>query len=166
MVENIKQKNSKYGLCRNIAGYAWNWNSKGNKIPKNSSTSNSIKSIENGVYDIEIDGYKYIWNSKIFGWINSENAINEIGCIHTIQGFDLNYTGLIIGNELKYDLINKKLIVDRKNYFDANGKATTTNQDLLNYILNIYQTMMTRGMLGTYIYVCDKGLREYLKKYI
>ena len=62
-----------------------------------------IISAANRIYDIDIDGNKYIWNSQPVDWINSENSINEIGSIHTTQGFDLNYTGLIIGNELKYD---------------------------------------------------------------
>lgn len=121
---------------------------------------------ENNVYDIEIDGYKYIWNSQPTDWINSENYINEIGSIHTTQGFDLNYTGLIIGNELKYDDINHKLIIDRKNYYDTKGKADTSDKELLEYILHIYQTMCTRGIRGTYLYVCNPKLKAYLSKYI
>lgn len=162
MVEDIKEKDSEYGLCRNIAGYAWKWNSKGKHLPLDSTISKN----NNGLYDIEIDNNKYIWNSQAYDWINSKNAVNEIGSIHTTQGFDLNYTGLIIGNELKYDLDKNQFIVDKNNYYDAKGKADTTDEELLNYLLNIYRTMMTRGMLGTYIYVCDPSLRQYLKKYI
>lgn len=154
MIELIKDKDKKYGLCRNVAGYAWAWKSK-NK-----------KESDNEIFDIEINTYKYIWNKHSKGWINSPNSVNEIGSIHTTQGFDLNYTGLIIGNELKYDLEQNKFIVDRKNYYDVKGKADTTDEELLNYLLNIYRTMMTRGMLGTYIYICDDGLRTYLQKYI
>lgn len=162
MVEDIKLKDSEYGLCRNIAGYAWKWHSKGNKKPVGA----SLNSISPGIYDLDIDGHKYIWNSKTTDWINSPNSVNEIGSIHTTQGYDLNYTGLIVGNELKYDLENNKFIVDRNNYYDAKGKNDTNDEELLGYIINIYQTMMLRGMLGTYIYVCDPGLRTYLKKYI
>lgn len=166
MVKNIKNKNEIYGLCRNVAGYAWKWNSKGKKLPMHITKKELQKMKENDVYDIEIDGYKYIWNSQPTDWINSENSINEIGSIHTTQGFDLNYTGLIIGNELKYDDVNHKLIVDRKNYFDTKGKADTSDEELLEYILHIYQTMCTRGMRGTYLYVCNHKLKEYLSKYI
>lgn len=166
MIEKIKERDREYGLCRNVAGYAWPWNSKGKRNPMHSSSAKSKKSIDNGIYDLEIDGYKYIWNSQPYDWINSSNSINEIGSIHTTQGFDLNYTGLIIGNELKYDNKNHQFIVDKKNYFDVKGKADTTDEELLKYLLNIYCTMMTRGMLGTYIYVCDKTLKEYLEKYI
>lgn len=155
MVENIKQKNKEYGLCRNIAGYAWYWDKNKKK-----------NAIRNEQYDIEIDGYKYMWNTKVKDWINSENSINEIGCIHTTQGFDLNYVGLIIGNEIKYDDINNKIVIDRDNYCDIKGKSGATDEELLNYVLNIYATMSTRGILGTYIYVCDEKLRNYLKKYI
>lgn len=164
MVEEIKAKDKKFGLCRNIAGYAWPWNSKGKGIAFDQVNTNKV--INNGIYDLEIGGYKYIWNSKATDWINSPNSVNEIGSIHTTQGFDLNYTGLIIGNELKYDLKNDKFVVDRSNYYDAKGKVDTTDEELLDYLLNIYRTMMSRGMLGTYIYVCDEGLKKYLKKYI
>ena len=166
MVETIKKKNEEVGLCRNIAGYSWPWKSKGNKLPMHLSKVDMEKIISEGLYDIEINGYKYIWNTSASDWINSPNSINEIGSIHTTQGFDLNYTGLIIGNELKYDPVEEKIYVDRSQYFDAKGKASTDDKQLLEYILNIYRTMCTRGILGTYLYICDDNLREYFKKYI
>lgn len=150
MVEIIKEKDKEIGLCRNIAGYAWEWKTKSKK----------------DIYDLDIKEYKYIWNRKRTDWINSSTSIDEIGSIHTSQGFDLNYTGLIIGNDIKYDDINNKIIVDRENYFDKKGKEKTTDEELLQYLLNIYSIMCTRGMLGTYIYVCDEKLKKYLKKYI
>ncbi len=157
MINSIKSKNEVYGLARNVAGFAWKWKNRKKKL-------NEI--LDNNLFEIEIDGHKYIWNTKNKDWINSPNAINEIGCIHTTQGFDLNYTGLIIGNELKYDDVNKKIYVDRDNYYDQKGKNNTTDEKLLEYILNIYSTMCTRGMRGTYLYVCDEKLRKYLSKYI
>ncbi len=166
MTDTIIHKDSEYGLCRNIAGYAWEWKSKGKKNPMQSHSKDVKKNIEDGVFDLVINGNKYIWNSKPTDWINSPNSLNEIGSIHTTQGFDLNYTGLIIGNEIKYDLQKSKFIIDRKSYFDSKGKADTTDEELLGYLLNIYRTMMLRGMLGTYIYVCDPGLREYLSRFI
>ena len=166
MVETIKEKDKEYGLCRNVAGYAWAWKSKGTKLPLHITQKDVNNIVSNGIYDIEIDGYKYIWNTKTKDWINSQNSVNEIGSIHTIQGFDLNYVGIIIGNELKYDNKDHKFIVDRTNYYDTKGKSATDDKELLQYILNIYCTMCTRGMLGTYLYICDDGLRAYLKKYI
>lgn len=166
MVEVIKKKDKEYGLCRNIAGFAWPWRSKNTKLPLHITQKDANNIINKGVYDIEIDGYKYIWNTKTTDWVNSPNSVNEIGSIHTIQGYDLNYAGIIIGNELKYDIKEHKFIVDRNCYYDKKGKAATDDKELLKYILNIYCTMCTRGMLGTYLYVCDEGLRVYLKQYI
>ena len=167
MVNNIKSKNNVYRLCRNVAGYAWKWNRKGKKLPMHKTKKDDVKEMkDSNLYTIEIDGHKYMWNSKPVDWINSKNSINEIGSIHTTQGFDLNYTGLIIGNELEYDDVNHKLKVERKNYFDTKGKAGTSDEELLEYILQIYQTMCTRGMRGTYLYVCDSKLKAYLSKYI
>lgn len=154
MIVAIKQKDKEIGLCRNIAGYAWKWETKekGSKRKQD--------------YDIEIEGQHFIWNTTATDWINSKNSINEIGSIHTTQGFDLNYTGIIIGEDLRYDLDKGCLFADRKKYSDVKGKNTTTDAELLQYIFNIYSTMCTRGMKGTYLYACDPGLRTYLKRYI
>ncbi|BEP27854.1 DUF2075 domain-containing protein [Helicovermis profundi] len=149
MIELIKSKNSEVGLCRNIAGYAWKWVSKKDKTK----------------YDIFIENYKYRWNSTNLDWINTENAIDEIGCIHTVQGYDLNYAGVIIGPELA--MVNGEINYIEKNFRDLNTKTSTlTVSEMKNYIINIYKTLMTRGISGTYIYVCDNNLREYFSKYI
>lgn len=166
MIETIKEKDKELGLCRNIAGYAWPWKSKGKKLPMHLTKKDIDGIIEKELFDIEIEGNRYIWNTKPTDWINSSNSINEIGSIHTTQGFDLNYTGLIIGNDLKYNEETETFYADRKNYYDSKGKADTTDEELLDYLLNIYSTMMTRGMLGTYIYVSDPGLKKYLNKFI
>ena len=165
MTEIIRKMDKKedVGLCRNIAGYAWPWNTKGLIHPQNH--KETTECIQNGHYDIDIDGNRYIWNVNYDGWINSPNSVNEIGCIHTIQGFDLNYAGVIIGNELKYDK-EKGLYVDKKEYYDKNGKNKTSDEQLKQYILNIYYILCTRGINGTYVYACDEGLREYLKQFI
>ena len=143
MVEEIKDKDKKFDLCRNVAGYAWPWKTKGCKISKRLTKKELNKMIKKEIYDIEIQGYKYIWNSSNNVWVSSPNSINEIGCIHTIQGFDLNYVGVIIGNELKYDKENQKFIVDRNNYYDKYGKNDTDDQELLEYILNIYYEIVS-----------------------
>ncbi len=164
MTNAIKQKNDERGLCRNVAGYAWAWKTKGKIHPQNE--EDTEKCIKNGFFDIEINGKKYIWNTVYHNWPNSINARNEIGCVHTIQGFDLNYAGVIIGNELKYNESTEKLYIDKKEYFDVNGKNKTNDEDLREYIFNIYSILCTRGINGTYIYACDEGVRNYLKKFI
>lgn len=151
MIQQIKSKEKEFGLCRTVAGYSWKWVSKNNAE----------------AYDIEIQGNHYKWNTVNKDWVNSENSINEIGCIHTIQGYDLNYAGVILGNEIKYDPETGAIYVDKSEYYDMQGKTALKNEDSLKeYILNIYKTMFTRGIKGTYVYACDKELREYLKKYI
>ena len=126
-----------------------------------------------GLYDIEIENkyevnnaHKYIWNTTQRDWINSENSINEIGCIHTTQGYDLNYAFVILGKDIGYDKNTKQIIVRKELYFDQNGKRSTTYEQLLEYIKNIYYVLMTRGIKGTFLYVCDDDLREYLSQYI
>lgn len=151
MVSDIKQKDNKFSLSRIVAGYAWPW------ITKNKGEG----------FDIEIDGLKLVWNRTNQNWVNSPNAINEVGCIHTVQGYDLNYVGVIIGPELTYDDVNNKLVVDINKYMDINGKRSITDiEELKRYIINIYKTLLTRGINGTYIYIVDKKLAKYFKSRI
>lgn len=161
MTDTIKKLDKDHGLCRNVAGYSWKWITKG----KNQEFNQHGGFID-GSIDILIDGHGYIWNTEEEDWINSSNSINEIGCIHTVQGYDLNYTGVIIGNELKYNKKTQKIFIDRDQYFDRNGQVTAINDELHEYIINIYTTLLTRGIKGTYVYACDPGLRDYLRKYI
>ncbi len=159
-----KDKDSKIGLCRNIAGDSWVWKTKGKITPHNKQETDNC--ISHGLYDIDIDGNKYIWNTIYNNWVATPNSVNEIGCIHTIQGFDLNYAGVIIGNELKYNEEKDLLYISRESYFDENGKKKTSDEALRQYIFNIYAILCTRGINGTYIYACDEGLRKYLKRFI
>ncbi len=148
---DILKREKQYGLCRLLAGYSWPWESK-----KDRTTD-----------DIELDGLKFKWNTKHIDWINSDNAVNEIGCIHTSQGYDLNYCGVIFGNEIKFDPITYRIEVDESQYFDKKGKQGISNPEVLKeYILNIYKTMMLRGIKGTFLYACDPNLRAYLSKFV
>ncbi len=149
----IKNLNKTHGLCRLIAGFSWEWitNKKG----------------KSQLYDIEIEGKKMRWNMQPIDWINSETSIDEVGCIHTTQGYDLNYSGVIFGREIDYNPITKKIEINKELYFDQNGKKTIKDdEELKAYIINIYKTIMFRGIKGTYVYVINKNLREYLKLYI
>lgn len=154
MVAAIKQKDTEHKLARVVSGYAWPWHTKPNS-----------KSSQD--YDIDIDGFKLVWNSTTRDWVNSHNALNEVGCIHTVQGYDLNYVGVIIGPEVSYDPVNNKIKVDRDKYFDINGRNGIDDPaELEQYIKNIYKTLLTRGILGAYVFVHDKNFREYLKNLI
>jgi len=151
-VEEIKLKEKEYGLSRLIAGYSWKWVSKNDK----------------NLFDIEIDKIRLKWNSSnIKDWINSANAVNEVGSIHTTQGYDLNYAGVILGKEITYNKEENEIVILRENYCDINGKLSISNpKELKAYILNIYSTLLKRGIKGTYVYVCDPNLREYFKRHI
>lgn len=148
--KSITEKNDKVGLSRIVSGYSWRWISKGKENPYQHP-------------DIVIDGQEFIWNTVLKDWVNSENSINEVGCIHTIQGYDLNYVGVIIGKEIDYDPVKKEFVIDLDNYFDMKGKAKTDPEEVKRHLLNIYKTLMTRGILGTYIYVMNDELRKHLK---
>ena len=148
MIQVIKEKDSQLGLCRTVAGYGWKWESK--KDAK--------------AMDIWLDGVGYQWNKTAVDWINSENSINEIGCIHTVQGYDLNIVGVIFGPEIRYDRQLKTIVIDKSSYFDTLGK-TKDPEAQKEFIVNIYATLMTRGIKGTYVYAYDPGLRDYLREY-
>lgn len=144
------------GLARLLAGYAWEWKSR--RDP--------------GTADIEVDGLSLHWNRKDKDWVASEGSLEEVGSIHTIQGYDLNYAGVLVGPDLGYDPERGKLIFNRESYYDARGKRnnnqlgiTYSDEDILAYVRNIYAVLMTRGILGTFVYVCDPALREYLRPY-
>ena len=151
MMERLQKMENEYGLCRSMSGYSWPWVSK----------------TDTNLPDAIIDGVKMFWNRQSIDWINSTTDVTEMGCIHTVQGYDLNYSGVIFGKEITYDKNSKKIKVIKNNYHDIKGKQALENEDeLLKYIVKIYKTMMYRGIKGTYIYVCDRDLREYFEKHI
>ena len=157
MHEAIRRRDEEVGLSRLVAGFAWEWKTKNDR----------------SAFDIEIDGYQLRWNGTQRDWIASATALEEVGSIHTVQGYDLNYAGVIIGGDLRYDKTRRRLFMDRSSYFDKKGMEnnarlgiTYTDDDLLRFVRNIYGVLLTRGMRGTYVYVVDDALREYLRAFI
>lgn len=151
MLEQIRIRDQQKGLARMVAGFAWEW----------------VSRRDASLFDIRIGNTALKWNSTERDWVNSPNAANEVGCIHTTQGYDLNYTGVIIGPELDYDFSAGRFVVYKERYKDRNGKNSISNEHvLLAYILNIYKTLLLRGMEGTYIYACNANLRKYLARFI
>lgn len=157
MISLIKEKDRSVELCRTVAGYSWEW--------KEKNRSYEYKK-EHGIYDIQIDGHKYIWNTSHDGWILSDHAIDEIGCIHSTQGFDLNYVGVIFGREIDYNPKSGRIEIDKNLFFDRNVKAATKQEELETYILNTYRVLLTRGIKGCYVYACNKNMRNYLKRFV
>lgn len=159
----IEQKNSESeenGLSRILATYDWKYSSTKQKSGK--------------LYEVETEDFKLPWNlqvskdSKKFSWVEREDSINEVGSTYTIQGFDLNYSGVIIGPSVKYR--NGKIIYDPKDSSNKNAIQNRTISDgtkvkvfdkLLPNELNV---LLTRGVNGLYIYAADEELRKALLK--
>ena len=157
MIDKIKELDRKIGLCRNVAGYDWEWKSKDKPIEE-------IR--KKDLYDFDFEGKKYIWNHTNNGWILSSNAVNEIGCVHTVQGYDLNYVGVIIGSDLSYNKEKNKIEVHIDKLKDKNVKKGTDEKTVQEYIINTYKVLLERGIKGCYIYACDESMQEYLKQHI
>lgn len=76
----------------------------------------------------------------------------------------MNYVGVIVGPEISYDLETKQLVIDPKKYKDINGgRGISDPEELKRYIINIYKTLLTRGIKGAYIYISDETLRNLIK---
>ncbi len=133
----INEKNKQIGLCNVVCGPGWTKSE-----------------------DIVIDGNSYHWSE-------GKKKIDEksIISIHKSQGFDLNYAGVIFGKEVYYDSESGRIEVNKKELQD-NFTKSDGNDAMRHYIINIYLTLMTRGILGTYVYACDPALREYLKMFL
>lgn len=157
MRNEVLKRNEEHGLSRLVAGFAWPWISKKNKHEM----------------DIEIDGLQLRWNSTAKDWINARGSEFEVGSIHTVQGYDLNYAGVIVGKDLRFDTATGQTYFDRSEYFDKKGvennkklKKNYTDAEVLQYVRNVYAVLLTRGIRGTYVYVVDDELREHLRKFI
>lgn len=152
-------KKIKLIIIRLVAGYCWNWKKDG----KNNSD----------VHDITIGDFSMSWNlNNSDTWAIDENSVNEVGCIHTCQGLEFDYVGVIIGEDMRYE--NGKIVTDfnqrartdqslkgiKKLYKENPDEALKTADEIIK---NTYKTLMTRGMKGCYIYCEDMKLQAYFK---
>ena len=156
----VVEKNRARNRARILAGYCWNW-------PK--ATRNNTN-----YHDIEIGDYSISWNlDGGDAFAISEESIHEAGCIHTSQGLEFDYVGVIIGDDMRFE--NGKVITDytKRARTDNSLKGIKTlakkdkekaDQVADEIIKNTYRTLMTRGMKGCYVYCTDTALAEYLKK--
>ncbi|WP_233418625.1 DUF2075 domain-containing protein [Jeotgalibaca dankookensis] len=155
MYEAIKNKDDKEGLSRVV------------------STFDYIHKKDGGEYFIEEGDFKLPWNRTTYKetWAEHPDTINEVGSIYTIQGFDLNYVGVILGPSVSYDERTNRLTIDPSKYRDT--EAFRSRADLKNsaqanikeeIILNSINILMKRGVHGLYIYASDEKLRKRLKE--
>ena len=154
------QNHSVSGKCRVVAGYTYEWKSKG-------------QGRDDADYDIILDSgnYKAKWNLRLKGnsdsnsWLNDPDSINEVGCIHTCQGLDMNFCGVIIGKDLQYR--DGKILYCQNQIAKSDRNSGIRKADpetAARLIRNTYYVLLTRGMLGTYVYCEDEGLRNHLKE--
>jgi DUF2075 family protein len=161
LYEEIRIRNRTNNKSRMLAGYCWDWISKGDV----------------NAYDIEFPmfNFKARWNLESRGsaWIIEANSIDDIGCIHTSQGLELDYVGVVIGPDFKIE--DGFLVSDPagrastdvslhgyKKELKENPKTARVKADQI--IRNTYRTLMTRGMKGCYIYCTDPEVAEYFRK--
>lgn len=155
----IYEKNKLNNRARLVAGYCWDWESK--KDPS--------------AYDIVFDesDFKMRWNLADDGmlWIMKESSVDQIGCIHTCQGLELDYVGVIIGPDMTFSGNTIQTSAAKRSSQDSTikGYRGLLKSDPLHaevladeIIKNTYRTLMTRGMKGCYVYCVDKCLQDHL----
>jgi DUF2075 family protein len=159
--EKIEILNQERNRARMVAGYCWPWNSKK----------------DSKAMDIVIDDFSMQWNLTMDGslWIVSPDSVNQVGCIHTCQGLEVDYIGVIIGNDLV--VRNNKWVCqpDKRDKHDKTIKGwkkmikenPDTAKDFIDIIIkNTYRTLMSRGMKGCIVYSTDAETRDWLKNRI
>lgn len=152
--EALREKNAINNKSRMVAGYCYDWNVKHGR----------------GDYDIMLpEGFKAKWNlEKDKIWAINPNSFEEVGCIHTAQGLEFDYVGVLIGKDLKYDSTSGRIITDKQAISKddkSSGIRSCKNENIVRkLILNTYKTLLTRGQKGCYVYCEDKSLAEYIKK--
>ena len=161
MQELIIERNcTSHNRARILAGYCWNWRKEGVNDPS--------------VHDIKIGDFEISWNLKnTTTFAIDEDSVHEAGCIHTSQGLEFDYVGVIIGDDMRYE--NGKVITDftkrartdqslkgiKKLYKKDPDRARKEADEIIK---NTYRTLMTRLMKGCYVYCTDRALSAYLKK--
>ena len=152
MKEELKKKNYN-NKARMLAGYCYNW-----------FTKNEIHS---DLYDIVLENnFRAKWNfSNTNTWAIDENSFDQVGCIHTSQGLEFDYCGVIIGKDLYFNnnQVNTNYLARAKTDQSLKGIKTTKNYALADRIIrNTYRTLLSRGQKGCYIYCEDKELLKYI----
>ncbi|MCY4095066.1 MAG: DUF2075 domain-containing protein [Gammaproteobacteria bacterium] len=157
----IEDHNTTSTKARMLAGYCWDW--KGKKNPN--------------VVDVQIPeyGFEMKWNLDQDGplWILSPDSVSEIGCIHTCQGLELDYVGVIIGRDLmvRGDAVvtdaaerssQDRSIHGYKKLLSENPPRAKEAADRI--IKNTYRTLMTRGQKGCYVFCVDEETNTYFKR--
>jgi DUF2075 family protein len=157
----IDEKNAIANKSRVVAGYCWDW------VSKNSPQLPDLVFPE--------FAFQATWNLQSHGqgWLVQPDSHKQIGCIHTCQGLELDYVGVIIGPDLIYrdgELVTNPLARAKtdtslkgfKKEFKENPDSASRKADEI--IRNTYRTLMSRGMKGCYIWCSDQQTAEYFRQ--
>jgi uncharacterized protein len=158
----IEEKNKERNNSRIVAGYCWDWIAEGKNRPD--------------IFDINLNdkNFHMSWNlNNTQTWAIDSSSVNEAGCIHTSQGLEFEYVGVIFGEDMRFE--NGKVITDytkrARTDQSLKGIKSLAIQEPLKaqkiadtIIRNTYRTLMTRGQKGCYIYCCDQALANYFKE--
>ncbi len=156
----VIERNRLANRARILAGYCWEW----------------LKAEQNNTdyHDIKIGDFEMSWNlGNGEPFAVSDTSVNEVGCIHTSQGLEFDYVGVIIGDDIRFEDgrvvtdFTKRARTDQslkgiRSLFRENPEEAKKRADEI--IKNTYRTLLTRGMKGCYIYCTDPGMSDYLKK--
>lgn len=152
MFDDIKMKNRVDDKARMLAGYCWNW------ISKDDHASG---------YDIVIDDQDFhaYWNfNDTDTWAIDEDTIDQVGCIHTSQGLEFSYVGVIIGDDLRYEDGHVITDPEKRARTDKSLDGLKNNPEKKDKIIrDTYKTLLSRGMKGCYVYCTDKALSQHIK---
>jgi DUF2075 family protein len=141
-----------------VAGYCWPWHD-----PRPDGTL---------VNDVKIGDFEMPWETKgehavgqypvWYQWAYKPNGFKQVGCIYTAQGFEFDYIGVIIGPDLKYNKEKDSLYGDMSQTKDPTLRRDPSNFE--TYMKNIYRVLLTRGMVGCYVYFVDKETEKYFRE--
>ncbi|AGI47744.1 hypothetical protein TALC_00748 [Thermoplasmatales archaeon BRNA1] len=150
LMERIEKKRAEGYDSRILAGYCWDWRSHNTKDGK----------------DFDLDGIEaQRWNTD-YTWANNNNLRDEIGCVHTGQGMEFQYAGVIIGGDMVYRNGHIETCPEENHDKGALGGWRKDPARADRIIRNIYRTLMTRGMDGCIVYCVDAPLSEHIKRKI
>ena len=155
MRDELREINAINNKARMVAGYCYDWNVKNKR----------------GNVDISlVGGFEAKWNlenDKI--WAINPHSFEEVGCIHTAQGLEFDYVGVLIGKDLSFDN-ETGLVITNKSAISKDDKSSgirgARDDEARRLILNTYKTLLTRGQKGCFVYCEDDALREYFKKMV
>ncbi|MFU8692485.1 DUF2075 domain-containing protein [Rossellomorea sp. FS2] len=151
----IEEKNEEKGLSRIV------------------STFDYLHKKDGGAYYVDKDGLNMPWNQTqdSITWAENPNSIREVGSIYTVQGFDLNYVGVVLGPSISYDEERDELVIDPSHYKDTGAFVSRSdlslekNQEIKEeIILNSINVLMKRGIHGLYLYATDPTLHKRLQQ--